>query len=223
MRPSKILPKVTAFLTRPGANDSELLVFRHPTAGIQLPSGTVELGEDVTTAVLREVQEETGLQEVTLVGNLGVVAYELPPDQRAVLRLTKVFVEPAHDASGTGMVLQRGSAVRYLGLFESFAEIVYEVYDHYQQPPVLLVGQSGWVRASLLTRHVERHFFHLTTTAVTPDTWSHAADNHIFQLYWTPLKPRPQLITGQDEWLARVYDSLLSSVTKSQEPVISDQ
>ncbi|MCP5097606.1 MAG: NUDIX domain-containing protein, partial [Chloroflexi bacterium] len=51
--------KVTAFITRRVANETQLLVFQHPTAGIQLPAGTVETGELAETAVLREITEET--------------------------------------------------------------------------------------------------------------------------------------------------------------------
>lgn len=50
------------------------MVFRHPfepDAGIQVPAGTVEAGEDFETAVRREVWEETGLEDVELVGFLG--------------------------------------------------------------------------------------------------------------------------------------------------------
>ena len=52
--------KVVAYITR----EDELLVFRHrdfPEAGLQVPAGTVEEGETPDAAVLREVQEETGL------------------------------------------------------------------------------------------------------------------------------------------------------------------
>lgn len=52
--------KVLAYITR----GDELLVFEHagnPDAGIQVPAGTVEPGESLEKAVLREVQEETGL------------------------------------------------------------------------------------------------------------------------------------------------------------------
>ena len=53
---------------------SRLLVFRHvhaPEAGIQVPAGTVEGGEDPRDAVLREAREETGLTALTLVSFLG--------------------------------------------------------------------------------------------------------------------------------------------------------
>jgi 8-oxo-dGTP diphosphatase len=62
--------KVIAYIT----NGRRLLVFRHtrfPEAGIQVPAGTIEAGEAAETAVLREVHEETGLEDLILVGALG--------------------------------------------------------------------------------------------------------------------------------------------------------
>lgn len=46
----QVVEKVTAFVTREGANGRELLIFRHPLNGLQLPAGTVEVGESPETA-----------------------------------------------------------------------------------------------------------------------------------------------------------------------------
>lgn len=62
--------KVLAYIT----HGERLLVFRNPLApeaGIQVPAGTVEEGEDPEAAVLREAVEETGLHDLTVVGLLG--------------------------------------------------------------------------------------------------------------------------------------------------------
>ena len=53
-----------------------LLVFRHtdhPDAGTQVPAGTVEKGETLEEAVLREAKEETGLEGLEIIAYLGAV------------------------------------------------------------------------------------------------------------------------------------------------------
>ena len=72
-----LLEKVTALVMRPGARGDELLLFRHPYMGIQIPAGSVDPGETPEVAVLRETHEETGLREVSIVEYLG--AEHAPP------------------------------------------------------------------------------------------------------------------------------------------------
>ncbi|MCI0764306.1 NUDIX domain-containing protein [Bacillus sp. TL12] len=59
--------KVYAYITREKEGVMQLLVFTHrdmPEAGIQVPGGTVDEGEKLEEAVLREVLEESGLRHV---------------------------------------------------------------------------------------------------------------------------------------------------------------
>lgn len=68
--------KVYAYIIHNG----RLLVFRHvdfPEAGVQVPGGTVEPGEDTAAAVLREAYEETGLDGLALVTKLGEDTFHL--------------------------------------------------------------------------------------------------------------------------------------------------
>jgi len=68
--------KVYAYITQ----EDQLLVFEHtrfPKAGIQVPGGTVEEGENVEKAVLREAIEETGLRELAIHSYLGEREYDL--------------------------------------------------------------------------------------------------------------------------------------------------
>lgn len=62
--------KVFAYITY----QQRLLVFRHrdfPEAGLQVPAGTLEPGEETAVGVLREAWEETGLTKLQIVSCLG--------------------------------------------------------------------------------------------------------------------------------------------------------
>lgn len=62
--------KVLAYITK----NKRLLVFRHtqfPEAGIQVPAGSVEPGEALDRAVLREAEEESGLKSLYIIAYLG--------------------------------------------------------------------------------------------------------------------------------------------------------
>lgn len=77
--------KVFAYIT----HGQRLLLLSHPLspeAGIQVPAGTVEAGEDWVTAVLREAHEETGLDNLELVRHLGDAEHHGPGQAEAVVR-----------------------------------------------------------------------------------------------------------------------------------------
>lgn len=64
----KPIKKAYGYVTRLINGKMQLLVFQHPIqeAGIQIPKGTVKEEEDPRQAVIREVQEETGLTDFTV-------------------------------------------------------------------------------------------------------------------------------------------------------------
>lgn len=66
--------KVFAYILRENQGKDELLIFAHrdyPAAGLQVPAGTVEEGEELVAAVQREVWEESGLDNFSEVQYLG--------------------------------------------------------------------------------------------------------------------------------------------------------
>src|SRR5215472_11631901 len=67
MIPTKACPVVFRDSTA-----SRILVFRHPSAGIQLVKGTIEPGESPSDAALRELHEEAGIADATVCRDLGL-------------------------------------------------------------------------------------------------------------------------------------------------------
>jgi 8-oxo-dGTP pyrophosphatase MutT (NUDIX family) len=216
------LEKVTAFVTRGPADNRELLVFRHPSGGVQLPAGTVEEGEFVEGAALREAREETGLTAVEVVSFFGTQPQPMRADARVVLRRVCLLQRPTPDSPEivrpfpTYLGLRRGLYIRQIGEAPGgYAQVVYEEFDgpaHTAIAPSR--SASGWIEADAITPTVVRHFFHLTPTEPTPDAWVQSAEEWglRFELYWVPLLP-PQaaiagLIPSQAVWLAEYADRL---------------
>jgi 8-oxo-dGTP pyrophosphatase MutT (NUDIX family) len=202
----RALAKVTAYITQGQGELSRLLIFRHPNAGLQLPAGTVEVGESVEAAAHREALEETGLAGLRLIRYLGAQSATLAPDIRAVIRPSKLFDAPAPDASTTGVHLQRGRYLHFIQPIGPYAEVRTEDDD----APDAATG--GFVRQSVLTSQLERHHFHFVFDRPTGDTWQVATDNRLFTLFWAPLRRELGLEPPQDTWLAFAYDELVASV-----------
>ena len=91
--------KVLAYVTRGDA----LLVFlqpEFPDAGLQVPAGTIEQGEDAMAAALREVEEESGLTGVSVTEFLGQYEFHMAPyrdelQERHVFHLVENGAAPA--------------------------------------------------------------------------------------------------------------------------------
>ena len=206
---SGVVQKVTAFIVREKSGIKELLVFKHPTAGIQIPAGTVEAGEDLETAVKREVYEETGLQSVEIEAYLGCFENELGEDERIIAETTQVYIEPDLNAMPYREKLTKGLTVNYHSIREDWTHISYVEYDKYPNPTCICSNITGWVPNENISERKTRHFFLLSTQEETENAWELKSDRgHIFNPYWTPLSPKPEIISPQDTWLDFVYEKI---------------
>ncbi len=102
--------KALAYITRKRDGKTQLLVFTHPNspeAGLQVPAGTVEKGEEVESAVLREALEETGLSNLQVVSKLGVFDY-FNPETKMVNERHVFHLRPTDDCHETWQWLETG-------------------------------------------------------------------------------------------------------------------
>jgi 8-oxo-dGTP pyrophosphatase MutT (NUDIX family) len=70
---SNLRPRVFAYIIRKANDGHELLVFRHrdfPEAGIQVPGGGIEPGEEPDAAVIREALEESGVSDLEILNHI---------------------------------------------------------------------------------------------------------------------------------------------------------
>jgi 8-oxo-dGTP pyrophosphatase MutT (NUDIX family) len=90
--------KVLAYVVREREGRRELLVFTHrdyPDAGLQVPAGTVDEGEEVLAALFREVEEETGLAAQSFGPPIYLGAFNHWNDEWDQPNARHVFVLPA--------------------------------------------------------------------------------------------------------------------------------
>ena len=205
---NEVIQKVTAFIVRERRGVKQLLVFKHPTAGVQIPAGTVERDEDIETAVKRETYEETGLQFVEIENYLGCFENELEKNQRIIAETTQVYIEPNLTAIPYKRKLPKGLTVDYLSTGEGFTHISYIVYefDEFHAPTCIDTNITGWIPNENLSAQKKRHFFLMSTQEEIADAWELKSDQgHIFSPYWAPLSPKPNIIPPQNKWLDFVY------------------
>lgn len=203
--------KVTAFVTREHFDVPQILVLKHPVGDFQLPAGTVELGEAPEEAVIREVNEETGIDHAEVVSKLATATRVLGDNMKIVTRMSKIFSEPAYDSSSEGYGVTRGTPVEVLDEIGSFVEILTDPLDLKQEPPERSFRIRGYVRKSLLTSTVHRHLYHLKILEESPDDWTIFSDGLNFHLSWVPLEQTTILNEWHSKWLYSVYSKLLAS------------
>ena len=183
------IQKVTAFCVREG----ELLVFDHPTAGTQLPAGTVDPGEDPRDAVAREFTEETGIPEPIVGRCIGVIEEQVAAHRAYLLN-------PALDAEGTE--IPRGWPVLLDGANPGERmDIRHEVWDWDERPPRLLEQRLATAPHTSLTQRVRRHFYLLDTLEERSEPWRQSSDRSTWQVRWAPLEETLRLAGEQDRWL----------------------
>ncbi|KYK28698.1 MAG: hypothetical protein AYK19_20665 [Theionarchaea archaeon DG-70-1] len=202
----QVMEKVTIFITRKKDSRIELLLLRHPYAGIQFPAGTVEEDEDLDDAAKREIYEETGLKDAALKSYIGSMYEKLPEHVCIISQKTKVYARP-DESSFDWAEFRRGTWVKEIRKKNEFTQVLYEEKDTYPEGKYITYSIMGWVRDEFLCRIQRRHFFHFTVEWAE-EKWTQFSDSHQFELFWSPLYSRPEIIKPQTLWLEYVRNEL---------------
>lgn len=202
------LEKVTSFITRNKGNNKQLLLFKHPHAGIQIPAGTIEEGENSESAALREATEETQLPEFNVICKIGSMRSNLPESKYIVTRNAKVYSRPDFNSFDWAQI-RRGITVENNRRSESgFSHITYREYDDVQDPSYITYQITGWFPEQCLSKQIVRHFYHLEVKGDTPESWIAKADHHDFDFFWADINNLPKIISPQSEWVTYVLEHL---------------
>lgn len=208
-----MLGKVTVFVVRAAPGGLELLLIHHPYAGIQLPAGTIEPGEEPEAAALREAREETGLTAFAAVERLGYRDEILPEPLHMIVRPATVYSRP--DLGSFDWVrIRTGITVRREREAHEFTQITYEERDHIDTPELVSYRITGWTPTANLAKGFPRHFFLLRYERPTPERWQVETDNHQFTLFWASIRALPALVAPQAPWLTMLPPALAGEMRR---------
>jgi len=207
-----MIEKVVAFIIRKKENQPQLLIFKHPANGYQIPAGTVEENEELEVALRREVAEETGLKKVQIIQKLGENTIFLDQNQAVLTQTLRFFSWPAQAAKRNGPLCTRGLKVNTFERKVGFTRVRYEEFDLSKEPHTLLSESEGWLPSEFLTREIKQHFY-LLTVSDDRDNWGIQSDfGHTFECQWVNVDSIPTLSWSQSEWLTYLDDVDFGSI-----------
>lgn len=208
-----MIEKVVAFIVRKKEQQLQLLIFKHPANGYQLPAGTVEENEQLEVALRREVAEETALTNIKVIQKLGEKTIFLDQNQAVLTQTLRFFSWPAQAAKRHGPLCTRGLKLNTFERKVGFTRVRYEEFDLNKEPPILLRDSEGWVPSEFLTREIRRHFYLITIADEDREHWKVQSDfGYIFECQWVDVDAIPTLSWGQSEWLTYLADVNLGSL-----------
>lgn len=201
------------FIVREQAVGPELLVFHHDYSGLQIPAGTVEAGERPEHAIVREVREEAGLEDLVF-EHLGTRTVTYPDDYVVIGSVCDLLAEPC---VGAPVIRQmRRGGVRRLAEQNGYTQICVEQlnYDFDSPRRVGSGAEYGWVPSGILWTSETRSFYLARPERVLPDSWIVQAeqsadfDGYEFRFRWLPLTRTMPLLGLHRDWVQEYWGDL---------------
>ena len=142
----RAVDKVGAYILRENTKDhDQLLIFahkNHPEAPVQIPGGTIEAKETPREAVIREVREETGLEEFEIKTKLGTATYFKESTKQEIkrhfylIRVTEMTEDSwEHRVNGSGE--DKGFIFSFRWVGPKNALLIYDEFHKFLTPEYL--------------------------------------------------------------------------------------
>jgi len=182
-----------------GNSRQSFLAIQHPTAGLQLPAGSVEPGEQPDAAASREFMEETGIAAISNLREIATIDEDLRGSA-----ITKTAIDLFDDPSFTKSSqhrIPRGFRVQILQSLREAINVRYTewLFKASAQEPSWSV--EGWTERGFIEARLLRHLYVCDVPDISANHWMHAMDGHLSELGWYDVEMHPPLIPPQDRWL----------------------
>lgn len=113
-------------VVRLSGESTRVLLIRDPYRKWGLPKGHLEDGEETEDAALREVKEETGLDDLTLGADLGEIDWTFRKAGRLVHKHCRFYLMESSEGEPTPEVSEGISECRWLSVEEAIRTISYD-------------------------------------------------------------------------------------------------
>jgi 8-oxo-dGTP pyrophosphatase MutT (NUDIX family) len=113
-------------VVRKSGDAPRVLLIRDPYGKWGLPKGHLESGEGEEDAALREVNEETGLDDLELGADLGEIEWTFRRERRMVHKVCRFFLMRSEAGEARPELSEGITEVKWLSIEEAMRTVAYE-------------------------------------------------------------------------------------------------
>jgi ADP-ribose pyrophosphatase YjhB (NUDIX family) len=114
------------FRHNPVNNELEILLVQDARDRWTIPKGHVEEGESTQDTARREIREETGLQDITMLNWLGKTNFKYRRESSLVLMVTHVYIAYANNPDEKLVAEEWMNGIRWFSVATAQEKIAYE-------------------------------------------------------------------------------------------------
>lgn len=114
------------FRLTPDGKDIELLLIQDSKERWTIPKGHIEPGETAKMTARREIEEETGLKNISILTWLGKIHFKFRRGEKLVLMTTQIYLVQALDSRETPTAEKWMKGIKWFNFTDALEVIEYE-------------------------------------------------------------------------------------------------